>query len=75
MSSSLPVGEQQEQELNAVRQQLYTDEQMSWPAVEDEPLNEYQILYLAPVVLYSLLPGGKEYPINHGFLGFFSALF
>ena len=40
MSSFLPVGEQQQQELDAVRSQLSHEEPMSWPSVEDQPLNE-----------------------------------
>ena len=35
MSSFLPVGEQQEQEISAVRQQLAADEPMPWPTVVD----------------------------------------
>lgn len=34
MSSFLPLGEQQQQELDAVRDQLSAEEPMSWPRVE-----------------------------------------
>ncbi|CAB4020418.1 Hypothetical predicted protein, partial [Paramuricea clavata] len=42
MSSFLPFGEQQQQEIEAVRSQLSENEPMPWPSVENEPLNEYQ---------------------------------
>ena len=64
MSSFLPVGEQQEQELNAVRNQLSGDEPMSWPTVKDQPLNEYQTPYLATMAFPTLFPGGKGDPTN-----------
>ena len=47
MSSFLPVGEQQQQEIEAVRNQLSENEPMEWPTVENEPLNEYQVSHLA----------------------------
>ena len=64
MSSFLPVGEQQEQELNAVRNQLSGDEPMSWPTVEDQPLNECQTPYLATMAFPTLFPDGKGDPTN-----------
>ena len=41
MSSFLPVGEQQQQqqEIQAVRNQPSENEPMQWPTVENEPLN------------------------------------
>ncbi|CAB3983680.1 ATP-dependent DNA helicase PIF1 [Paramuricea clavata] len=39
MSSFLPVGEQQEQEVEAVRNQLCANDPMIWPTTENEPLN------------------------------------
>ena len=47
MSSFLPVGKEHQQELAAVRNQLSSEEIMSWPTVEDQPLNIYQTRYLA----------------------------
>ncbi len=47
MSSFLPVGEQQQQEMEAVRNQLSENEPMLWPSVENELLNEYQVSHLA----------------------------
>ena len=59
MSSFLPVGQQQEQEVEAVRQQLSRDEPMSWPTVDDRPLNEYQTPFLATMTFPTLFPDGK----------------
>ena len=44
MSSFLPVGEQQQQEIEAVRNQLSEKKPMPWPSVENEPLNENEPL-------------------------------
>ena len=38
MSSLLPVGQQQEQEMEAVINQLSGEEPMDWPTVGNEPL-------------------------------------
>ena len=46
MSSFLLVGEQQQQEIEAVRNQLSGNEPMQWPSVENQPLNEYQYYFL-----------------------------
>ena len=59
MSSFLPVGEQHEQELNALRSQISPDKPMSWPSVEDQPLNETQISHLATMAFHTLFPDGK----------------
>ncbi|XP_020896155.1 uncharacterized protein LOC110235051 [Exaiptasia diaphana] len=64
MSSFLPIGEEQEQEIDAVRQQLLGDEPMSWPTVEDQPLNEYQTPFLATMAFPTLFPDGKGDPTN-----------
>ena len=60
MSSFLPVGEQQQQQqqqqLDAIRNQLSADEPMSWPTVEEQPLNEYQTPYLATIGIPHSLP-------------------
>ena len=39
MNSFLPVGEQKECEIEAVRNQLSADQTMPWSVVESEPLN------------------------------------
>ena len=64
MSSFLPVGEQQEQEIDAVRQQLSGDDPMSWPTVDNQPLNEYQTPFLATMAFPTLFPNGKGDPTN-----------
>ena len=66
MSSFLPVGEQQQQEIEAVRSQLSKNEPMSWPSTENEPLSEYQVSYLATIVFPTLSPDGKGDPTNQG---------
>jgi DNA replication protein DnaC len=68
MSSFLPVGEQQQQEIEAVRNQLSENEPMQWPSVENEPLNEYQISHLATMAFPTLFPDGKGDPTNQGLL-------
>ncbi len=59
MSSFLPVGEQQQQEIEAVRNQLSENETMQWPSVENEPLNEYQVSHLATMAFPTLFPDGR----------------
>ena len=67
MSSFLPVGEQQ-QELEAVKNQLSEKEPMAWPSVNDIPLNEYQVSHLATMAFPTLFPDGKGDPTNQGLL-------
>ena len=66
MGSFLPVGEQQQQEIEAVRSQLSKNEPMSWPSSENEPLSEYQVSYLATMAFPTLFPDGKGDPTNQG---------
>ena len=40
MSSFLPVGEQKQQEMEAIRNMLFAEEPIQWPTVSNEPLNE-----------------------------------
>ena len=68
MSSFLPVGEEQQQEIEAVRNQLSENEPIPWPSVENEPLNEYQISHLATMAFPTLFPDGKGDPTNQGLL-------
>jgi hypothetical protein len=68
MSSFLPVGEQQQQEIEAVRYQLTENDPMQWSSVENEPLNEYQISHLATMAFPTLFPDGKGDPTNSGIL-------
>ena len=59
MSSFLPLAEQQQQELDAVRNQLSAGKPMSWPRVKEQPLNEYQTPYLATMAFPTLFPDGN----------------
>ena len=68
MSSFLPVGEQQQQEIGAVRNQLSENEPMQWPSLDNEPLNEYQVSYLATMAFPTLFPDGKGDATNQGLL-------
>ena len=68
MSSFLPVGEQQQQEIEAVRNQLSESEAIDWPSLENEPLNEYQVSHLATMAFQTLFPDGKGDPTNQGLL-------
>ncbi len=68
MSSFLPVGEKQQQEIEAVKSQLSEHEPISWPTVENEPLNEYQISHLATMAFPTLFPDGKGDPTNQALL-------
>ena len=68
MSSFLPVGEQQQQEIEAVRNQLSENQPMPWPTIETEPINEYQISHLATMAFPTLFPDGKGDPTNSGIL-------
>ena len=63
-SSFLPVGQQQEQELDAVKNQLNGEEPMNWPSVDNQPLNEFEIPYLASMSFPTLFPDGKGDPTN-----------
>ncbi|XP_020915212.2 uncharacterized protein LOC110252718 [Exaiptasia diaphana] len=64
MSSFLPVGEQQQQELDAVRNQISANEPLNWPTVQDRPVNEYQTPFLATMAFPTLFPDGKGDPTN-----------
>ncbi len=68
MSSFLPVGEQQQQEIEAVRNNLSQSEPMPWPSVDSEPLNEYQVSHLATMAFPTLFPDGKGDPTNQALL-------
>ena len=68
MSSFLPVGEQQQQEIETVRSQLSENEPMPWPWTENEPLNEYQVSHLAIIAFPTLFLDGKGDLTNQGLL-------
>ena len=67
IDSFLPVGEQQQQEIEAIRNQLSENKPMQWPSVENEPWNEYQVSHLATMAFPTLFPDGKGDPTNQGF--------
>ena len=64
MNIFLPVGEQQERELKAVRNQLSDNERMPWPTIENEPINDHEITHLATMAFPTLFPDGKGDPPN-----------
>ena len=61
MSTFLPVSEQEQQprEIEVVRSQLSKNKPMSWSLAENEPLNKYQVSYLATMAFPTLFPHGK----------------
>ena len=65
MSSFLPVGEQQQQEIEAIKNQLSESEPMPWPPNGNEPLNEYQVSHLATMA-FPTFPDGKGDPFPSG---------
>ena len=67
MGSFLPVGEQQQQEIEAIRSQL-SDKPINWPTIENEPLNEYEESHLATMAFPILFPDGKGDPTNQALL-------
>ena len=68
ISRFLPVGEQQQQEIEAVRNQLSENRPMQWPLAENEPLNEYQVSHLATMASPTLFPDGKGDTTNQELL-------
>ena len=70
MSSFLPVGQPKQQEMEAIRKQLFAEEPIQWPTVSNEPLNEYQTPFLATMAFptCTLFPDGKGDPTNQALL-------
>lgn len=64
MSSFLPVGLQQEQEVQAIKSQLSGEKPLNWPSHEEPPLNEYTTPFLATMAFPSLFPDGNGDPTN-----------
>lgn len=67
MSSFLPIPQCQQQEIEAVQQQLscsHHNEHMPWPKVDSEPLNEYLTPFLATLAFPVLFPDGRGDPTN-----------
>lgn len=68
MSSFLPVAEQQQKEIQAIRNQICGNEPINWPSVDNQPLNEYQTPFLATMAFLTLFPDGKGDPTNPSIL-------
>ena len=58
-SSFLPVAQQQQQEIDAIKDQLSVNKTLAWPTIGDKPLNEYQTPFLATMAFPTLFPDGK----------------
>ena len=70
MSSFLSIPQCQQQEIETVQQQLslrHHDQQINWPTVDNEPINEYSTLFLATLACPALFPDGRGDPTNHRF--------
>ena len=68
MSSFLPACEKQTQEVDAIKNQLFPNEPINWPTVDDQPINEYQTPFLATLAFPTLFPDGTGDPTNPGIL-------
>ncbi len=64
----MPVSEKQKQEVSAIRDQLFSNEPVNWPIVDDQPINEYQTPFLATLAFPTLFPNGKGDPTNPSLL-------
>lgn len=68
MHSFLPIPQCEQQEIQAIQQKLsstrFTQTSMSWPTVDNEPINEYTTPFLAIMAFPTLFPDGKGDPTN-----------
>ena len=67
MNSFLPIPQCEQQEIQAIQQQLsstYNNQVMSWPTVDNDPINEYTTPFLATLAFPALFPDGKGDPTN-----------
>ena len=64
MSSFLPVGRHQKQEVEAIRNEISGKEPLNWPSHEDSPLDDYNTPFLATLAFPTLFPDGKGDPTN-----------
>jgi len=67
MSSFLPIPQCQQQEIQAVQQQLSSNnntQHIPWPTVDNEPINEYVTPFLATMAFPTLFPDGRGDPTN-----------
>ena len=68
-SSFLPLGQQQEQQMDAIRKEILGEENsINWPNISNQPLNEYQTWHLASMAFPTLFPDGKGDPTNPSLL-------
>ena len=68
-SSFLPLGQQQEQQMDAIRKEILGEENsINWPNISNQPLNEYQTSHLASMAFPTLFPDGKGDPTNPSLL-------
>ena len=64
MNTFLPIPQCEQQEIQAIQQQLSSTQPMSWPTVDSEPINEYTTPFLATMAFPTLFPDGKGDPTN-----------
>lgn len=68
MSSFLPACENQRQEVDTIKNQLFPNEPINWPTVNDQPINEYQTPFSATLAFPTLFPDGIGDPTNPAIL-------
>ncbi|CAB3982591.1 Hypothetical predicted protein [Paramuricea clavata] len=68
MSSFMPVNEQQQQDLEAIKDKLCPNKPVNWATVTNQPINEYQIPFLATLAFPTLFPDDKGDPTNPSLL-------
>ena len=69
MSSFLPLAEQQQQEIQAIRNELSEQQPLQWPTVEGaNPLSEYDTPFLASMAFPTLFPDCAGDPTNEASL-------
>ena len=68
MSSFMPVNEQQQQELEAIKDKLCPKELVNWPTLNNQPINEYQKPFLVTLAFPTLFPDDKGDPTDPSLL-------
>lgn len=65
-NSFLPVPQCQQQEIDAIQQNLPSidNQHIPWPTVNNEPINVYLARFLATMAFPTLLPDGKSDQTN-----------
>ena len=67
-NSFMPACEKQKTEVDAIKNQLFSNESLNWPALDNLPLNECQTSFLATMAFPTLFPTGKGDPTNPSLL-------